>query len=132
MRGRERWIRFAGIWERWEGSGRRRTLRGAERREVGEKGVVVGDAEGGGERIWRRGFGPAQASGGGRRWDAAGLRRTAAWEQARFPARAGVRRWAVVSGFGGDGYGVRRWAEVGGGGRGVLGGGGGLQMDLNY
>jgi hypothetical protein len=36
----------------------------------------------------------------------------------------------VVSGFGGDGSGVRRWAEVGGGGRGVLGGGGGLQMDL--
>jgi hypothetical protein len=39
----------------------------------------------------------------------------------------------VVSGFGGDGSGVRRWAEVGGGGgRGVFGGGGGLQMDLNY
>jgi hypothetical protein len=38
----------------------------------------------------------------------------------------------VVSGFGGDVSGVRRWAEVGGGGRGVLGGGGGLQRDLNY
>jgi hypothetical protein len=35
------------MWERWEGSGRRRTMRGAERREVGEKGVAVGDAEGG-------------------------------------------------------------------------------------
>jgi hypothetical protein len=43
-----------------------------------------------------------------------------------------VRRWAVVSGFGGDGSGVRWSAAVGGGGRGVLGGGGGLQMDLNY
>jgi hypothetical protein len=54
----------------------------------------------------------AEVGGGGTRRDCGG---TAAWEQARFPARAGVRRWAVVSGFGGDGSGVRRWAEVGAG-----------------
>jgi hypothetical protein len=112
LRGRERWIRFAGIWERWEGSGRRRTLRGAERREVGEKGVVVGDAGGGGERIWRRGFGPAQASGGGRRWDAAGLRLGSRRGFRRAQA-CGGGRW--MSGFGGDGSGVRRWVEVGAG-----------------
>jgi hypothetical protein len=129
LRGRERWIRFAGIWERWEGSGRRRTLRGAERREVGEKGVVVGDAGGGGERIWRRGFGPAQASGGGRRWDAAGLRRDCGLGAGEV---SGARRRAEVAG--GERIWWRRFrrAQVGGGGRGVLGGGGGLQMDLNY
>jgi hypothetical protein len=52
---------------------------------------------------------------GERRWAEVGRGGTAAWEQARFPARAGVRRWAVVSGFGGDGSGVRRWVEVGAG-----------------
>jgi hypothetical protein len=45
---------------------------------------------------------------------------------------SGVRRRAEVGG--GERIWWRRFrrAQVGGGGRGVLGGGGGLQMDLNY
>jgi hypothetical protein len=65
---------------------------------------------GGGERIWRRGFRPAQASGGGRRWDAAGLRRDCG-------LGAGEQSCAEVGRFGGEVSGARRRAEVGGGER---------------
>jgi hypothetical protein len=69
------------------------------------------------------------ASGGGRRWDAAGLRRDCGLGAGEV---SGARRRAEVGG--GERIWWRRFrrAQVGGCGQGVFGGGGGLQMDLNY